>query len=72
MKLVIAISLMFILNACASTDSKDSSKMSQRKANASGFDERYMARVQRQAEQRGVIVKWVHPPRAPKAKKDGQ
>lgn len=46
--------------------------MSQARKNSSGYDEDYMARVERQASQHGVIVKWVHPPLAPKAKKDGQ
>jgi len=63
---------MCILSSCASTDSKDSSKMSQTKLNSSGYDEKYMSRVERQASQHGVIVKWVNPPLAPKPKKDGQ
>lgn len=74
MKRVIAICLMCALSSCASTDSKNfkSSYVSQRQINSSGYDEAYMARVEKQASQRGVIVKWVNPPKAPKAKKDGQ
>ena len=78
MKRVIAVCLLFALSACAITDQKDmkaSSRMSQRQLNSSGYDEAYMARVEQQASQRGVIVKWINPPKAPKAlkaKKDGQ
>ncbi|HNV85132.1 MAG TPA: hypothetical protein PLF92_08660 [Arenimonas sp.] len=72
MKRVIAISLMCILSSCATTDSKDASKMSQATPSKSGFDDGYMAKVESQATQRGVVVRWVHPPKAPKAKKDGQ
>ncbi len=71
MKRVMAMCLMFVLSSCASTDSKDSAKMAQTKQNSSGYDEQYMERVERQASQRGVVVKWVNPPKAPKAKKDG-
>lgn len=72
MKRVLVIYLMSLICSCASTDSKDSAKMAQAKQNNSGYDEQYMARVERQASQRGVVVKWINPPRAPKAKKDGQ
>lgn len=72
MKRVIAICLISVLSACATTDNKDSVKMSQTKQNNSGYDEDYMAKVERQALQRGVIVKWISPPRAQKVKKDGQ
>lgn len=72
MKRVIAICLMCALSSCATTDTKDSAKMSQIKQNSSGYDEAYMARVERQASQNGVIIKWVSPPRAQKVKKDGQ
>jgi len=75
MKRVIAVCLISVLCSCASTDSKDSAKMAQAKQNSSGYDEQYMARVERQASQRGVVVKWINPPKAPKApkaKKDGQ
>lgn len=72
MKRVMAICLMCVLSSCASTDSKDSAKMAQTKQNSSGYDEQYMARVERQASQSGVVVKWINPPKAPKAKKDGQ
>jgi hypothetical protein len=71
MKRVLAISLLCALSACASSGNKDSAKLSQNKQYTSGFDENYMARVEKQAAQRGVVVKWIHPPRAPKAKKDG-
>ena len=76
MKRVIAVCLLLALSACASTGEKDmkvaSTKMSQSQVNSSGYDEAFMARVERQAIQRGVMVKWVNPPKAPKAKKDGQ
>ena len=76
MKRVLAVCLLLALSACASTDPKDmkvaSTRMSQRQINSSGYDEAYMARVEQQARQRGVIVKWINPPKAPKAKKDGQ
>ncbi len=73
MKRVIAICLMCALSACASTGSSNyqSKHVSQRQLNASGYDEAYMARVERIAGQRGVVIKWVNPPKAPKAKKDG-
>ena len=71
MKRVIAICLMCALSACASTGSKDSAK-SDTELNSSGYDENYMAMVERNASRHGVIVKWINPPRAPKAKKDGQ
>jgi len=72
MKRVIVICLMCVLGSCASTDSKNSANLVQTKHSRSGYDEQYMARVERQANQRGVVVKWVNPPKAPKAKKDGQ
>ena len=65
MKRVLAVCLVLALSACASTGEKDSS----------GYDEAFMAKVEQQALQRGVIVQWIHPPKAPKtpkAKKDGQ
>ena len=74
MKRVIAICLMCALSACASSGGSNltSKHVSQRQLNASGYDEAYMARVEYQAAQRGVVVRWVNPPKAPKAKKDGQ
>ncbi len=75
MKRVIAICLMCSLSACASMKGKESTepnKVSQKQQSSYGYDQVYMARVERQALQRGVIVKWISPPRAPKAKKDGQ
>lgn len=72
MKRVIAICLICALSSCASTESKDSATMAQTKKSSSGYDEQYMARVERQASQRGVVVKWINPPKAPKAKKDGR
>lgn len=69
MKRVIAICLLCGLASCATTDNKNSAMMSQAKSNSSGYDEQYMAKVERQANQRGVVVKWVNPPRKPK--KDG-
>ena len=71
MKRVIAVCLLCALSACASSGNKDMNKMSQTKENASGLDDRYMARVENQAKQSGIVIKWVHPPRAPRAKKDG-
>jgi len=65
---------MLSLSACASMYGKDSNsernKVSQKQQTNSEYDQAYMARVERQALQRGVIVKWVSPPRARKAKKD--
>lgn len=72
MKRVIAICCILILNACATNETKDSAKMTQALKGNSGLDEVYMNRVENQASQRGVIVKWINPPKAPKAKKDGQ
>lgn len=73
MKRVTAICLLCLLSACASTENKSYTKSQpQRQLSNSEYDEVYMARVQRQARQFGVSVKWVSPPRAPKAKKDGQ
>ncbi|MGH8105206.1 MAG: hypothetical protein ACREO1_12470 [Arenimonas sp.] len=73
MKRVIAICLMCALSSCATTDSANlrSKHVSQRQLNASGYDEAYMAKVEKIAGQHGVIVKWINPPKAPKAKKDG-
>lgn len=71
MKRVLAIGLVCVLSACATTDSKDSAKMAQAKQSSSGYDDLYMARVERQALQRSVIIKWINPPKKPKAKKDG-
>lgn len=75
MKRVIAICIMFSLSACASMYGKDSNpernKLTQNNK-VSEYDQVYMARVEHQALQRGVIVKWISPPRAPKAKKDDQ
>ncbi len=36
--------------------------------NASGYDEAYMARVERNAKRQGIIVQWINPPQAPKHK----
>ena len=76
MKRVIVCCLMLSLSACASMYGKDSNpernKVSQKQQSDSEYDQVYMASVERQALQRGVIVKWISPPRAPKAKKDGQ
>ena len=75
MKRVIAICLMCSLSACASMKGKDSTepnKVSQKHQSSSDYDQIYMAKVEHQALQRGVIIKWISPPRAPKAKKDGQ
>ena len=71
MKRVLAICLICSLGACATTDSKDTSKMTQAKPNSSGYDDLYISRVERQALQRGVIVKWINPPFARKPKKTG-
>ncbi|MEO8001547.1 MAG: hypothetical protein ABI644_06695 [Arenimonas sp.] len=69
MKRVLALCLMCVLSSCASTDS---AKMAQTKQNSSGYDEQYMAKVERQAAQRGVTVRWINPPRVSKVKKDGR
>jgi hypothetical protein len=68
-----AISFLALLSACASTENRGFAKHdSQSQTNTSGYDEKYMARVEREALQRGVTIKWVSPPRAPKSKKDGR
>lgn len=76
MKRVIAICLMCSLSACASMNGKDSnpdsSTMTSKQENSSGYDEKYMARVDRAASQNGVTVRWINPPKVLKAKKDGQ
>lgn len=79
MKRVIVICLICVLSACASTGSsnlsdkgKNSRHLSQRQLNESGYDEAYMARMERAAAQNGIILRWVNPPKAPKAKKDGR
>ncbi len=74
MKRVIVCCLILSLSACASMYGKDSNpernKVSQNNK-VSEYDQVYMASVERQALQRGVIVKWISPPRARKVKKDG-
>jgi hypothetical protein len=77
MKRILILGVLLSLSACASMYGKDSNaernKLSQQQNNSSGLDEKYMARVERQALQRGVLVRWVNPPRAPKtsmAKRD--
>jgi len=72
MKRLMAICLILILASCASTDGKKTLHLSQRQIYNSGYDEAYMARVEQQASRQGVVVKWVHPPKVDKAKKDGQ
>ena len=76
MKRVIVCCLMLSLSACASMYGKDSNpernKVSQKQQSYSEFDQTYLASVDRQALQRGVMVKWISPPRARKVKKDGQ
>lgn len=72
MKRVMAICLILILASCASTDGKKTLHVSQRQLNSSGYDEAYIAQVERQASKHGVVVKWVNPPKADKTKKDGQ
>ena len=75
MKRVILCCLILSLSACASMYGKDSNpernKVAQKPQANSEYDQVYMAEVERQALQRGVIIKWVSPPRARKAKKDG-
>jgi hypothetical protein len=77
MKCILMVVALLGLSACASMDDKNAnaerSKLLQQQTNTSDLDEKYMARIERQAQQRGVIVKWVNPPRAPKvsiAKRD--
>lgn len=72
MKRVVAICLISLLSSCASTDTKSPAKLATTGEGKSGLDEIYMRKVESQAIQRGVVVKWVHPPKAPKVKKDGQ
>ena len=76
MKRAIVCCLMLSLSACASMYGKDSNpernKVSQKLQSNSEYDQSYIDSVERQAIQRGVMVKWISPPRAPKAKKDGQ
>lgn len=76
MKRVIVCCLMLSLSACASMYGKDSNpernKVSQKQRSYSEYDQTYVASVERQALQRGVMVKWISPPRARKVKKDGQ
>jgi hypothetical protein len=74
MKRVIAVFFMLSLSACAGMYGKDAKPSNNKLVSNqydSGLDENYMARVQRQADHAGIVVKWVHPPRAPKPKKDG-
>jgi hypothetical protein len=79
MKRILIVGVLLSLSACASWYGKDSNaghnKLSQSSNYSSGLDDKYMARVERQAQQRGVVVKWIHPPKAPKsdvAKRDNQ
>ncbi len=71
MKRVLALCLIFFLASCATTGDKSASNATQTKLNSSGYDEKYISRVEHQASQHGVIVRWVNPPVAPKRKKDG-
>ena len=75
MKRVILCCLILSLSACASMYGKDShperNKVVQKSQTNSEYDQVYMAKVERQALQRGVVITWVSPPRARKAKKDG-
>jgi len=64
MKRVIAIFLICGLGACASSGNKDMNNVSQTKQSTSGYDDSYMTRVESQATQRGVVVRWIHPPKA--------
>lgn len=76
MKRVFIICLMCSLSACASMYGKDSNpdrnKVARAPENRSGLDEQYMAKVENVARSRGVLVRWVNPPKATKPKKDGQ
>ena len=75
MKRVILCCVILSLSACASMSGKDSNpernKVAQKSEMNSEFDEVYMAKVERLALQRGVVVKWVSPPRSRRVKKDG-
>jgi hypothetical protein len=71
MKRILIVGVLLSLSACASMYGKDSNaernKLSQQQNDSSGLDEKYIASVEQQALERGVLVKWVNPPRAPKA-----
>ena len=55
--------------ACAGTETRSGGMaLSQGAENASGYDEAYMARVERNAKRQGIIVQWINPPQAPKHK----
>jgi hypothetical protein len=76
MKRVLAICLMSSLSACAGIEGKNASlernDAPPKQLSSNEFDQDYMAKVERQASRNGVIVKWVSPPKARKARKDGQ
>ena len=53
------------LCGCASMKQGDSTKLATTAANSDNIDLAYVARVDRQAMERGIEVRWVHPPQAP-------
>ena len=75
-RVFIIICLISSLSACASMNGKDSNpdrnKFAQTSENKSDLDEQYIAEVESVARTRGVLVKWVNPPKAKKPKKSGQ
>lgn len=56
-----ALSVLILLSGCASMDGKSSS-LTRPSSSAVGYDEAYMARVERYARIRGIDLTWIHPP----------
>lgn len=49
------------IGGCASMKG-DSTKLATTAVNSDNIDQAYVARVERQARERGIEVRWVHPP----------
>ena len=50
------------IGGCASMKHGDSTKLANTAVNSDNIDQVYVARVERQAKERGIEVRWVHPP----------
>jgi 5,10-methylene-tetrahydrofolate dehydrogenase/methenyl tetrahydrofolate cyclohydrolase len=50
------------IGGCASMKGGDSTKLATTAVNSDNIDQVYVARVERQARERGIEVQWIHPP----------
>ncbi|GEM_PF-1202713 len=62
--IIVVLALGFFVSGCATTQTADDPAVSfDESAQTPSWAENYIARVNQQARQRGVRVRWVNPPR---------